>query len=407
MATALSEDDRLLISKAGLTFPLYFLPGLKFKREFNWKELTAVHLHWQGESRITAADRLDLFFANGGQAQLYLKHMSKLDLEQLILALTLWGGNRGDEYHLLQLQTHLRGGAAEEKRLSITQLWEEELAGRFELTEYDLLKGDHSLQSGRLKIVQPLGFGGFSATYLAQQNGKEVVVIKEAMQRREVDGTLDRSADQIMGAEAAILMQVAHPQIARVLDHFVEKGRHYLVVEHVSGQDLRRLVRESGPQAETSVVKYAIRVCDVLDYLHRHNPVIMHLDITPENLLLKRDGTVVLIDFGSAVELNREKHRVAIGKKSYMAPEQHELKPVTQSDIYSLGCTLHYLLTGQDPIVGSVVSPRSLNASVSEEMDCLVRKCTASTPAERFLEAKLLKEQLETLNCQLAQRGCG
>jgi predicted Ser/Thr protein kinase len=395
LATAVSEDDRILLSNAGISFPISFLPGLKFKREFRWCELTSVSLRWEGAGTFQPRDCLDLFFNNCGHARLYLKQMSRSNLEQLILAINLWAGGRGDEHHLLQLQTHLRGGLAEENRLSITQLWEEELAGRFAPTSFETLQPDSYLQANKLRIVKVLGFGGFSATYLAQRNGRELVVLKEAVDRREQSN--ESPAAKLLEVEAMILAQLSHPQIPRLFDHFVEHDRHYLVLEYVAGQDLRQLVRQNGPQTELDVIAWAMKACEVLDYLHRQDPTIIHLDVTPENLLLKRDGELVLVDFGSAVKRNGKALTVVSGKEAYMAPEQKQERPETGSDIFALGCTLHFLLTGRDPVPPVVASPRSINAAVTSELDELVQKCTEPEASDRICSTEVLSKRLNEL----------
>jgi hypothetical protein len=391
VSTAFVEDDQLIISRDGLCFPLLFLPGLRFRREFPWHELRAIHLHWQGNKSLSPDDSIDLFFGNGGCARIKLNALGKEDLEQLLLALSLWAGDRGDEHHLFQLQTHLRGGEAERKRLSITELWEEELASRFRPASFVPLKSDTKLQSGRLTILKQLGFGGFSATYLAQRSGRELVVVKEtADQENQPEGKNARSIEH----EAAILTPLNHPGIARLLDHFVEKGRQYLVLQYIPGTDLRQLVREQGWQGEASVLQWGISVCGILEYLHNRTPHVLHLDITPENLLLRRDGEICLIDFGVAILSTGQKAQIASGKKSYMAPEQIQLSPTVQSDVYALGCTLYYLLTGKDPEPLTPSSPRSLRADLSPELDGLILQCTAANTSSRVSSAQALKERL-------------
>jgi serine/threonine-protein kinase len=398
VSTAFAEDDQILISKDGLAFPLLFLAGLGFRREFPWSDLGAIHLHWAGESEFGPKDCLDLFFQHGGHARLKLNKLSASDLEQLVLALTLWAGQRGDEQLLFELQTHLRGGEAKQRRLSITELWEEELASRFRVASFSPLESGTSLQSGRMKIVKQLGFGGYSATYLGQRHGRDLVVLKEAVNHRSGDQSASPAVDQLMQEEASLLLQIKHPKIARLLDHFVEKGRRYLVIQYIPGQDLRQLVRENGPQLESRVVEWATSLCDILDYLHSRNPPIIHLDITPENLLLKRDGEIALIDFGLAMTGASDKTSLLSGKTSYLAPEQIKLKPVVQSDIFAFGCTLYYLLTGQDPTPVAPASPRSLRPAISAKLDLLINQCTALSLSERIPSVQILKQNLEDLS---------
>ncbi len=107
---------------------------------------------------------------------------------------------------------------------------------------------------------------------------------------------------------------------------------------------------------------------------------VIHRDLTPDNIVVKDDGTLVVIDFGAANEFIGNSTGTFVGKQCYISPEQFRGKAVPQSDIYALGCTLHYLLTGSDPQALSVAHPHSLNEIVSPEVDALVAECTAVQP---------------------------
>lgn len=394
LATAICEDNRILVSREGISFPVSFLPGLRFKREYRWSEVSGLHLRWEGAAAFIPSDCIDLFFQNNGHARIYLNDLARGDLEQLLLAINLFAGNQADEYLLLQLQTHLRGGAAEEKRLSITELWEEEIASRFAPTSFETLKVDSWLRSKSIRIVKLLGFGGFSATYLAQMNGRELVVLKEAAAHTNNGQEPDTTAVELLKYEAAVLSQIEHPQIPKLFDHFVDSHRHYLALQYIAGQDLRQLVRHNGPQLQSDVIEWARRVCQILEYLHGRNPPILHLDLTPENLML-RGGEIFLIDFGVAHEASKTKFTA--GKKSYMAPEHLGQQPVIQSDIYSLGGSMHFLLTGRDPAPQTVASPRRINQHVTEEMNNIVEECTAISIDKRIPSFKALRHKLDAL----------
>ncbi len=144
--------------------------------------------------------------------------------------------------------------------------------------------------------------------------------------------------------EAKILQGLNHPYIARVLDHFVENDRHYLMLEHVNGVDLRA-VKEHGQQGERLIMRWALDMALITSYLHSKDPPIIHRDITPDNIVLDRLGSIKLIDFGAANELLGTATGTLVGKQCYIPPEQFRGKATTQSDIYALGCTLYYLAT--------------------------------------------------------------
>ncbi len=372
---------------------LFFAPPLRLKREFSWTELSAISLNWQGDTKFSVTDHLDLFFSNGGYARIPLNKLFKKDLEELILALSLWGGNRSDEQHLKFLQTSLRDEAVGSKRLSIFDLWEQELADKFSEISFRPLAIDASLQNGRYKIIKQLGFGGFSATYLSQFNERELVVLKESVDHSNKDSN-NGSARKLLQEEASILAQMRHPQIVKLIDHFVENERQYLAIEYIAGPSLRQLVRENGPQSESQVTQWTISICDILHYLHSQSPAIIHLDLTPENLLLSRNGQLKLIDFGSSLEYTGKKIDIVLGKENYMPPEQVNLNPHPQSDIFTLGATIYFMLTGQDPPSTVMISPRSCNSQITVEFDNLIRECTAIDISARIQSAQTLKKHL-------------
>jgi len=301
-------------------------------------------------------------------------------------------------HEILELQTHVSKSDVEERGLSITQLWEEELASRFRITSFRPLQAGLTLQSGRFRIIRQLAFGGFSATYLAQYSKRDLVVIKEAAYPQGNDQKHEDSAQYLGQQEVSLLIKLNHPGIAQVIDHFVEQGRRYLVIQYIPGQDLRRFARENGPQPEPKVVAWGQSICEILQYLHGQSPPIIHLDITPENLLLRRDGQVFLIDFGSALEYKGECVSIVSGKRSYMAPEQVKLKPSLQSDIFSLGSTLYYLLTGQDPVPLQQISSTSFPKEISSGLKELIVQSTAYEQSERIPSIQVFQQELDFLS---------
>ena len=195
--------------------------------------------------------------------------------------------------------------------------------------------------------------------------------------------------------EAELLNKLDHPNIAKVHDYFIESGRHYLLVEHVKGIDLNRLVMESGPQNPDSVKNWMKQLCKVLVYLHEQTPPIVHRDLTPDNVILKPDGSIVLIDFGAAKEIVSGFTGTIIGKQAYMAPEQFKGKPVPKSDVFSLGATAAYLLTRKMPEPLEQTSIKAINsiaAELPQDLCDLVYQCTSLEEAQRPDAAQVLRE---------------
>ena len=403
VVTAFFEDDRLLVSKEGLAFPLRMLSQLGFRRERLWSDLTAVSLKWGGTATFEPDDALVLHFRSDGSARLPLTAVPKADLEQLLLAIDVWGTGAKRAAELSDLHNVLLSENKGIEHLSYTQMWEEELSRRFSATNFVPLEPGRVLQNGRLKIVRQLAFGGLSAIYLAQRDGRDLVVLKEAVVPPSADEHSREKAAELFAREAQFLAKLNHPQIARVEDHFVEGGRNYLLLEYLPGQDLRQLVKQNGRQSEETVLIWANQVCEILQYLHGQEPPIIHRDLTPDNLVLREDGSVILIDFGAANEFVGTATGTLVGKQAYIAPEQFKGKAITQSDFYALGGTLHFLLTGDDPEALSVSHPREHRQELSLAVDDLVARLTSMDADGRPPSAQAIRQILARLMSEPAQ----
>jgi serine/threonine-protein kinase len=260
------------------------------------------------------------------------------------------------------------------------------------------LEPDNALQNGRFKIVRQLAFGGLSAIYLAQMNDLDLVVLKEAVVPKDADKQKQKEAEEHLIREAKLLTLLDHANITHVLDHFFEDGRHYLVLQYLNGQDLRQYVKQNGPVPQEKTIEWAITISDVLTYLHSQQPPIIHRDLTPDNLILTNKGDIVLIDFGAANQFLGAATGTIIGKQAYIPAEQLRGKAVLQSDIYALGCTINYLLTGQDPLPLATAHPKSILDNTDPALDQIVAKCTAFEPEGRYQDIAEVGRALKDLS---------
>ncbi|MBK9204759.1 MAG: serine/threonine protein kinase [Candidatus Obscuribacter sp.] len=180
--------------------------------------------------------------------------------------------------------------------------------------------------------------------------------------------------------------------------------RHYLLLEYITGQDLRQFIKQNGAQDQVKVLDWALKLADILVYLHGQNPPIIHRDLTPDNIVLKNDGEIVLIDFGAANEFLGTATGTLIGKQAYIAPEQLRGKANKASDLYSFGGTIYYLLTGKEPVPLSISHPKSANPDINEELDRLVSDLSAFEESERLADAVELKTRLTAIKEQLVDK---
>jgi serine/threonine protein kinase len=193
------------------------------------------------------------------------------------------------------------------------------------------------------------------------------VVLKEAVIPQDGTEGVREKAKELFDREAKLLMKLDHPGIVHVLDCFNEGERNYLLLEYINGVDLRQLVRQNGVQKESDVLEWAVQVANALKYLHEREQPIIHRDLTPDNIVLRNDGKVLIVDFGAANEFIGNATGTFVGKHSYIAPEQLRGKATVQSDIYAFGCTLFFLLTGSDPEALSPSNPNEYYKQAASE----------------------------------------
>ncbi len=136
---------------------------------------------------------------------------------------------------------------------------------------------------------------------------------------------------------------------------------------------------------------------DVLNYLHTQTPPVIHRDISPDNIVINQNGDALLIDFGAANEFVGEATGTLVGKQAYMSPEQIRGKVTPQSDIYSLGATMYFLLTAKDPEPLSSSHPKKIDDSIPAALDDLVNLCTKLDLTERIKDANELTERLQII----------
>jgi serine/threonine protein kinase len=218
----------------------------------------------------------------------------------------------------------------------------------------------HHILKQRYCIISQIGKGGFGAVYKAMdtQFGNRLVAIKE-MSQSSLDPQELANAVNAFKREALLLAVLTHPNLPRIYEQFSDAGRWYLVMDFIEGQTLEaRLDQASNAMGQPqglplqTTLGIGIQLCTVLDYLHTCQPPIIFRDLKPANVMLTSHEHVYLIDFGIARHFKPGQARdtIAFGSPGYAAPEQYgKMQTTPRSDIYSLGATLHHMLTGQDP----------------------------------------------------------
>lgn len=257
-----------------------------------------------------------------------------------------------------------------------------------------------SVLDGKYKILSEIGHGGMSVVYMAlNEKANKTWAVKEIRK----DGKLDFNVvKQGLVAEIETLKRLKHPNLPSIVDVIEDEDSFIIVMDYIEGKSLDNTLLEHGAQPQENVIEWAEQLCDVLQYLHSCNPPIIYRDMKPANIMLKPDGNITLIDFGTAktydVDLGQT---TGIGTIGYAAPEQFINSQMgrtdARTDIYCLGMTLYHLLTGVDPCKNFVEnrSIRAVNPSLSPGLDSIIIKCTQHLPQDRYQSCAELLYDLE------------
>jgi serine/threonine-protein kinase len=228
------------------------------------------------------------------------------------------------------------------------------------LTQPGQLCQNNQLFRDRYQVLKALGRGGFGITFLARDvslPSSPLCVIKQLCPKMDNPAVLKRASERFE-REAKTLSQLgSHASIPRLLDYFQVEGEFYLVQEYVRGYTLAKQVKQNGPFSELAVKHFLRELLPILGYVHQQQ--VIHRDIKPPNLIrCEDDGRLVLIDFGAVkeriVEAGETTHKTAttqfVGTVGFAPPEQLALRPTYASDLYAVGVTCLYMLTGKPPM---------------------------------------------------------
>jgi tRNA A-37 threonylcarbamoyl transferase component Bud32 len=356
----------------------------------------------QGQHRFI----LHLIAKNSGYMDVELKSITRENLIALVRLIEMHAPHCKNLSQLAELPKFHDFQNDLLPNLSYTKLWESLYDKKFELTGFTPLAPETHLQSGFLTVKQQIASGGFSAVYLCQGNDEVTYVLKESVLPFGIDEKTKEKAVEHFEREAKLLRTLDHPRIAHVRDHFAENGRNYLLLEHVPGTTLRQLINQSGSQPEERVRRWLVQIAEVVSYLHNRTPPIIHRDLTPDNMIVRDDDKLFLIDFGAANEFVGSATGTLVGKHAYMSPEQIRGKAEPASDYYALGGTIYFCLAGADPEPIRSSSPRAAGCAVSDLMEQLVSELTSLDPHKRDLS---LLKKFEQPQVQLVghERGNG
>ena len=258
-----------------------------------------------------------------------------------------------------------------------------------------------SMIDDKYRVIAKVGKGGMSTVWLAlYEKVNKQWAVKEV---RKTGGKNHEVIKQNLITEAGILKNLDHPNLPSIVDIIDKKDTYLIIMDYVEGRTLKDILDEQGPQSQEDVVQWAIQLCSVLQYLHSRTPPIIYRDLKPANVMLRPDGRVVLIDFGTAREYKegQAEDTTHLGTKGYAAPEQYGGDDATQTDprtdIYNLGATMYHLVTGKNPTKPPYeMKPiRQWDPGLSTGLEHIILKCIEFDPNKRYQSADALRYALK------------
>jgi serine/threonine protein kinase len=262
--------------------------------------------------------------------------------------------------------------------------------------------GPVTVLSGRYRLGRKLGGGGMKVVYLAEDlrlNNRLCAVAE--MIDNFANPEEQQQAISGFQREADILARLKDEHIVQIFDRFSEQQNHYLVMEYVEGGTLQDLiVRSPGGMPQLQAIDIAAQILETLEYLHGLVPPIIYRDMKPANVMVTPAGKVKLIDFGIA-RFFQNATMTTFGTPGYAPKEQYGGKVEARSDLYSLGATLHHMLTGRAPIPFDFPVLTSLRPDCDRNLSILVAQALADKIEERVPSAREFRLRLEAIKADI------
>ena len=265
---------------------------------------------------------------------------------------------------------------------------------------------------GKYRVVQKVGEGGMGAIFKVKKQGSDRVVALKLLSR-EVSKLKDwRTRFQ---REAKVAIHLDHPNIVRGIEVGQEKDRFYYVMEFIEGTNLSDLIHDQGAVPEPRALEWMIQLAEGIDYIDSKK--LVHRDIKPDNIIVTPPGVAKLTDLGLAKSIAANSPQItatgtAVGTPGYMSPEQirGDKGVDIRTDLYSLGATFYFALTGRKPFEGDsfqevlvkhlndqLPSPKAHMARLSDEICRIVEKLMAKERKDRYRDAGDLLKDLRSL----------
>lgn len=390
--------DQVYIDYLGITSRTKTKTGYLPLSYIQWKHLQKVTVEGKGRANRALVFIPDTAGKMKISIPLYSLNDSKA-IEKLFEALKVWAPESAIEPELYRELGQDVGG-------SFTELWLSSLSSAPALEALTPLMPGARLEGRPYQIESLLGSGGQGVTYLLKSTETaKTYVLKEIILPSRTGYLMKEKLLQDFEKQSRLLARVKHERIAGLKESFVHDGRAYLLMDFVEGESLfdhildNRTSGSSGSFELEQTVKFAISLCEILEYLHGLEPPVIHRDFTPHNLILDKDGKLNLIDFGVALESSETtalQKACIVGKQSYMPIEQLRGQVDKSCDIYALGGCIYLMLTGLEPEpLTDLSKAKELADPKYADLLPILAGCTAQEAENRFKSAGQCKESLQ------------
>lgn len=305
----------------------------------------------------------------------------------------------------IEIENSLLEALAPRAEESYTSLWLSAIESAPNLGQLLPLAGGEKLEHDFI-IEKQFSSGGQAVTYLASRSDEPEtkVILKEFLLPLFVESARKKVTERFE-RDARLLKNLNHPQIVKLQDYFIEESRAFLVLEYIEGISLKEKIECQGKLTELETIDMALQMSAILDYLHSCTPPIVHRDFTPENLIVSTGGLIKLIDFDVALDANQLSNSTSTaGKTNYLPPEQFRGQACTQSDIYALGATLFFVVTGQEAEPMRRNHIKKIVPEISAALDQVIATCTEPELEKRYQSAAEVLAELQSLNRSISDR---
>ncbi|MFA6207801.1 MAG: serine/threonine-protein kinase [Candidatus Obscuribacterales bacterium] len=386
-----TKSGQLQVRPWGL-FRKRFQASLPFTKPIHlWQDLKSVSI--KGKVDSSATGTVVLRFGDGKIYKFAPQQVDPSEMQILLETIDECAPNCQIEPAVLlyrsNLQARLQASAKEEEKP--TRLSQRKFNATV-FTPYN--QGE--IVDNTLRIVRMLSSKPLSAVYLVRTAAGQLAVLKQFSLAVQSESLEKLVSD--FERECKLLESLDVSGISKVYKTFRVDNSQFLLLEYKVGKDLFHLVNEGETLSEDSLYQIAKDIAKLMLTLHNNKPAIIHRDLTPDNIVLTPEGTIALIDFGSAHQFAEGITGTLVGKQAYIAPEQLRGKATLQSDIYSFGCCLNYLFTGKEPKALSQSDPDKGGFAISHRLNDLIKRCTEYDAEQRPASFEEILTSLEDAN---------